>query len=211
MMRFFALLTTAIALLTPLAVRAEAPKPPNVLWVCADDLAPYVVGCYGNKVVKTPNLDRLASEGMRFDRAFCNAPVCTASRQSFLTGRYPRTVGVTQLKTPLPEGELTLARLLKAAGYDTASFGKMHFNSALTHGFDVRKDLGQHAQFLKANGKKPLPEGVAVLPTWRPFRDPASVWLNSGALPIGNVAADMAGTWFAEQAATYFRQPRVQP
>ena len=123
-----------------------------MLWICADDHAAYVCGAYGNKIVRTPNLDRLAAEGMRFDRAFCNSPVCTASRQSFLTGRYPRTVGVTQLKTPLPEGERTLAHFLKAAGYDTASFGKMHFNSALTHGFDVRKDLAQHAQYLKTNG-----------------------------------------------------------
>src|SRR5256886_14381306 len=111
------------------------------------------MGAYGNKQVRTPNLDALAAAGLRFDRAFCNSPVCTASRQSFLTGRYPRTIGVTQLKTPLPDRELTLARLLKTAGYDTASFGKMHFNSALTHGFDLRKDLGMHAQWLKSNGK----------------------------------------------------------
>src|SRR5262249_47223025 len=111
---------------------AEGPRRPNVLWICADDHAPYVCGAYGNKVVRTPTLDRLASGGMRLDRAYCNSPVCTASRQSFLTGRYPRTLGVTQLQTPLPDGEQTLARLLRAAGYDTAAIGKMHFNSDLT-------------------------------------------------------------------------------
>jgi choline-sulfatase len=73
-----------------------------VLWVCADDHAAYVTGAYGNKQVRTPNLDRLAASGMRFDRAYCNSPVCTASRQSFLTGRYPRSVGDTLLKPPLP-------------------------------------------------------------------------------------------------------------
>ncbi len=192
-------------------LRADAPKPPNVLWICADDHAAYVCGAYGNKLVRTPNLDRLAAEGMRFDRAYCNSPVCTASRQSFITGRYPRTIGVTQLKTPLPDGELTLARLLKSAGYDTASFGKMHFNSALLHGFDVRKDLAQHTQYLKTRGKKPLPDGVAVLPQWRPFKDPAGVWLNGGVLPFGAVEEDMAGTWFANEAAAYFRQPHEKP
>src|SRR5581483_10645520 len=116
------------------------------------------------------NLDRLAAEGLRFDRAFCNSPVCTASRQSFLTGRYPRTLGVTQLSTPLPASETTLAELLKKAGYDTAAIGKMHFNSDLKHGFDLRLDLPDYRKNLQAKGRQPLPEGVAVLPTWRPFR-----------------------------------------
>src|SRR5437588_1846798 len=107
------------------------------------------MGTYGNKQVRTPNLDRLASQGMRFDRAFCNSPVCTASRQSFLTGRYPRTLGVTQLSTPLPPGTPTLATLLRAAGYSTAAIGKMHFNSNHPHGFDRREDLPQHAAHLK--------------------------------------------------------------
>src|SRR2546423_4187194 len=110
----------ALLLLAPPAPCAEPAARPNVLWICADDHAPYVIGAYGNKQVRTPNLDRLASQGMRFDRAFCNSPVCTASRQSFITGRYPRTIGVTQLKTPLSEREVTLADVLKRAGYDTA-------------------------------------------------------------------------------------------
>src|SRR5262245_23516697 len=99
------------------ALGAKEPRRPNVLWICADDHAAYVCGAYGNKLVKTPNIDRIAREGIRFDRAYCNSPVCTASRQSFLTGRYPRTLGVTLLKTPLPDGETTLATLLRDAGY----------------------------------------------------------------------------------------------
>src|SRR5437899_1343969 len=99
---------------------------PNIVWIIADDHAPYVYGAYGNTRVHTPNLDRLAAQGMRFDQAYCNSPVCTASRQSFLTGRYPRTLGVTQLSTALPETEPTLAELLAAAGYRTAAIGKMH-------------------------------------------------------------------------------------
>src|SRR5436190_21046154 len=130
------------------AARAAEAKP-NILWIVADDHASYVCGAYGNKQVRTPNLDRLAAEGTRFDRAYCNSPVCTASRQSFLTGRYPRTIGVTQLKTPLPENEVTLAKMLKAAGYDTAAIGKMHFNSPAKHGFDVRIDLADHSQMLR--------------------------------------------------------------
>jgi choline-sulfatase len=148
---------------------------------------------------------------MRFDRAYCNSPVCTASRQSFLTGRYPRTLGVTQLQTPLPDGEQTLARLLRAAGYDTAAIGKMHFNSDLTHGFDRRIDLPQHARHLKEHGRRPVPADVEVQPPWRPFRDPARVWLNSACRPFGMVDADMAGTFFAEEAVRYLRQRRERP
>ncbi len=190
---------------------AEEARRANVLWLVADDHAAYVCGAYGNKVVRTPNLDRLASEGIRFDRAYCNSPVCTASRQSFLTGRYPRTLGVTLLQTPLPDGTPTLARLLRAAGYDTAAVGKMHFNSALKHGFDLRVDLPEHARWLKARGPRPLPEGVAVLPPWRPFRDPARVWLNSACLPYGATDDDMAGTFFAQEAARYLEGRRERP
>ena len=121
---------------------AAVPRRLNVLWICADDHAAYVIGAYGNRRVHTPNLDRLAAGGMRFDRAFCSSPVCTASRDSFITGRYPRTIGVTELRTPLPESETTLAHVLKRAGYDTAAIGKMHFNSTQTYGFDLRSDLG---------------------------------------------------------------------
>jgi choline-sulfatase len=148
---------------------------------------------------------------MRFDRAYCNSPVCTASRQSFLTGRYPRTIGVTQLRTPLPESEITLAEMLRDGGYATAAIGKMHFNSNLKHGFDLRIDLPDHTRHLQARGRQPLPPGVEVLPTWRPFRDPARTWLNSFSRPFGAMDADMAGTFFAQQAVQYLQEQKGQP
>lgn len=191
--------------------RSQESRRPNVLWICGDDHAPYVLGAYGNKQVRTPNLDRLASQGMRFDRAFCNSPVCTASRQSFITGRYPRTIGVTQLKTPLSETEVTLAEVLKRAGYDTAAIGKMHFNSPLKHGFDQLIDLSEHKAWLEAKGRGLLPPDVEVHPPWKPFKDPASVWLNSACRPFGAVDADMAGTFFAQQAANYIQERKDKP
>ncbi|MBI3852805.1 MAG: sulfatase [Verrucomicrobia bacterium] len=190
---------------------AQEKRPPNVLWICGDDHAPYVIGAYGNNQVRTPNLDRLASQGMRFDRAFCNSPVCTASRQSFITSRYPRTIGVTQLKTPLAENEVTLAEVLKRAGYNTAAIGKMHFNSPLKHGFALLIDLPQHRAWLEAKGRSLLPSGVEVQPPWKPFKDPASVWLNSACRPFGLIDADMAGTFFAQQAAKFLRDRRDKP
>jgi choline-sulfatase len=198
-------------LLLPVCANADGPAPPNVLWIVADDLAAYTVGAYGCTRVKTPNIDRLAAGGLRFDRAYCNSPVCTASRAAFITGRYPRSIGVTRLATPLPENEPTLATLLKAAAYDTAAIGKMHFNSALKHGFELRVDLADHQAHLKQTGRRPLPEGVAVQPPWRPFKDPASVWLNSACLPFGAVDQDMAGTFLAERAAQYLADHHDRP
>jgi len=205
-----AMLLGALCLYVAWPAAAE-PSPPNVLWIIADDHAAYVTGAYGNRLVRTPHLDRLAASGMRFDRAYCNAPVCTASRQSFITGRYPRTIGVTLLRTPLPEAETTLAEMLGPAGYDTAAIGKMHFNSRLKHGFDVRIDHGEHRQWLAGRTHEPIPEGVEVLPQWRPFRDHARVWLNGMYLPYGATDAEMAGTFFAERAADYIKQKRQRP
>ena len=68
----------------------------NVLWICTDQQRFDTLGCYGNPWVKTPNIDRLAQMGVKFDRAYAQCPVCGPSRASFLTGRYPRTCGVRQ-------------------------------------------------------------------------------------------------------------------
>src|SRR5919205_359698 len=84
-------------------------KRPNFLFLIADDHAGYVLGADGNQLARTPNLDRLASEGTRFAANYCNSPVCTPSRQSFFTGQMPSTAGVTVLKTPLSEEKPTLA------------------------------------------------------------------------------------------------------
>ena len=208
-MRHF--LVASLLVLLPLSCWAEGKQPFNVLWLCSDDHVPYVMGAYGNKQVRTPNLDRLAAQGMRFDAAFCNSPVCTASRQSFITGRYPRTIGVTQLKTALSDKDVTLAEILGQAGYETAAIGKMHFNSSLKHGFDLRLDLPEYQSWLKSIDRTPLPQGVEVQPPWKPFKDPARVWLNSACLPYGAVDVEMAGTFLAGEAAKFLRKPRTKP
>lgn len=125
---------TLLASLAP-----QLPRRPNLLFLIADDHAGYVLGADGNRQAETPNLDRLAAGGMRFARHFCNSPVCTPSRQSFLTGQMPHAAGVTVLSTPLAPDKPTLARQLQRAGYHTAVFGKMHFNRPSRpglHGFD---------------------------------------------------------------------------
>jgi choline-sulfatase len=193
-------------------VSAAEPARPNVLWICADDHAAYVAGCYGNTRVRTPNIDRLAAGGMRFDRAYCNAPVCTASRASFLTGRYPRTVGVTLLPSALPEKEQTLAELLQAAGYDTAYFGKLGVNTEVSTGFARRLDVKDVPAWVKAHGgPRPIPADVPVQPPWRPFKDPARVWLNAANLPANYYDADAPATFFTESAERYLADHRDRP
>src|SRR6266852_6272668 len=89
---------------------------PNFLFLIADDHAGYVFGADGNGQAVTPNLDRFAAEGVRFARHYCNSPVCTPSRQSFLTGQLPHSAGVTVLSTALGEDKATLANQLRKAG-----------------------------------------------------------------------------------------------
>lgn len=122
-------------------------RKPNFIIIYCDDLGYGDLGCYGSEHVKTPNLDKLASEGARFTNWYSNSPVCSPSRASLLTGRYPVKTGVNQIlggkrgTAGLSETETTLAAKLKSLGYTTALFGKWHLgvadaNSPNAHGFD---------------------------------------------------------------------------
>jgi len=99
---------------------------PNILWLCTDQQRWDTLGCYGNDHVSTPNLDDLASTGVRFDRCFSQSPVCSPSRDSFLTGRYPRTTGVRQNGQQIQPGETLVTRTLSEAGYTCGLAGKLH-------------------------------------------------------------------------------------
>src|ERR1043165_871259 len=90
----------------PIHLRAADKPKPNVLLICIDDLNTQL-GCYGNAVVKTPNVDRLAKMGIKFDRAYCNYPLCNPSRSSMLSGKYPEHTKVfgnrTDPRGPMPD------------------------------------------------------------------------------------------------------------
>ena len=107
---------------------AQGPAAPNVLLLVVDDLNTQL-GCYGSKIVKSPNIDRLAARGVRFDRAYCQYALCNPSRVSMLTGKRPETTGVYGLKTKerqaFPEAVL-LPQLFKQNGYFCAGAGKIH-------------------------------------------------------------------------------------
>src|ERR671914_607487 len=96
----------ALALLAvlpgPLRAGQKPEGRPNILLVLSDDHSAPHLGCYGDRTVRTPNLDRFAAEGMRFDRAFVAAPQCVPSRAAIMTGRSPVAIGMTRFSAPLP-------------------------------------------------------------------------------------------------------------
>ena len=116
---------------------AAAAEKLNVLLIISDDLRD-TVGCYGNPAVKTPNIDRLAQRGVRFERAYVQYPVCNASRTSFLTGLRAEQTGVvnnaTNFRTRLPD-IVTLPQKLRQEGWHAAAYGKHYDDGNCIHEF----------------------------------------------------------------------------
>jgi len=116
-----------LALLTAAASAADVTRP-NVLFIIADDLNK-TLGCYSQKLVQSPNVDRLAARAVRFDRAYCQYPVCSPSRVSFLSGRRPEHTGMYgnegASRTPLLQDAVFLPQYFKQHGYFTARLGKV--------------------------------------------------------------------------------------
>src|ERR1700748_75232 len=124
----------ALALLNAPA-GAQAPSTrPNILFIMADDHAAHALSCYGSKVNTTPNLDRIARDGMRFANAFVTNSICTPSRAVMLTGKYSHLNGVPVLNR-FDGRQPHLARYLQASGFHTGVVGKWHLGSEPT-GFD---------------------------------------------------------------------------
>ncbi|XP_064502624.1 steryl-sulfatase isoform X3 [Pseudopipra pipra] len=140
------------------SVKTHSASNPNIILLMADDLGIGDLGCYGNKTLRTPNIDRLAEEGVTLTQHIAAAPLCTPSRAAFLTGRYPIRSGMAAFSRVgvflfsassggLPSEEITFSKLLKQKGYATALIGKWHLgmncessndfcHHPLSHGFD---------------------------------------------------------------------------
>ena len=172
-----------LAAAAPLALRAQQ-RPPNILVIVADDHGWNDLGCYGHPVVKTPNLDRIASEGVRFTRCFTAAPLCSPGRGAVLTGLYPHVSGITRLvqgdaadRVSMDAGLWTFAEGLRGLGYETAAARKWHLSTAgaTAHGFDHafpnRADyLEQSTVFLQKRHDRPFCLYFCPTHTHRPYR-----------------------------------------
>ena len=108
---------------------------PNILFIMTDDHASHAMGCYGSRINATPNMDRIAREGVRFDDCFCTNGLCAPSRAVIFTGQHSHRNGVRDNAHPFDGSQVTFPKLLRAAGYQTALLGKWHLQSDPT-GFD---------------------------------------------------------------------------
>jgi arylsulfatase A-like enzyme len=143
--RFFALTSTCFALWSfsnsSLSAAADdSPKKPNIIFVVADDMGYRDTGYSGNPIVKTPHLDRMAAEGLRFDNFYSAGGTCSPGRMAILTGRTPMRARMTTTVGPMQEGEVTVAAALKTAGYETGHFGKWGLGREGTHPLKVGFD-----------------------------------------------------------------------
>jgi arylsulfatase len=121
---------------------SEQNRRPNILLICTDQHRFDVLGCYGNPHVKTPNIDRLAAEGVLFERCYTPNPVCAPTRASILTGRYPRAHGLWANGVPLPAHERLFTRTLAEEGYDCGLVGKLHLAACFKGRTEPRYDDG---------------------------------------------------------------------
>ena len=135
---------------------------PNILWICTDQQRYDTIGALGNEHIRTPNIDRLVSEGTAFTHAFCQSPICTPSRASFLTGMYPSSVhGCTNGNAYWAGAAPLVTKLLAdAASYDCGLAGKLHLAGA--HGrIEPRGDDGYRVFHWSHDSRDQWPEGHA--------------------------------------------------
>jgi arylsulfatase A-like enzyme len=137
----------------PLWAQSPSTRPPNIVFILADDLGYGDLGCYGQQKIATPNIDRLAREGMRFTQSYAGATVCAPSRCALMTGLHgghARVRGNTKPEVPLRPEDTTVAQVLKQAGYRTALIGKWGLGDAGTTGLPNLKGFdeffGYHTQ-----------------------------------------------------------------
>ncbi|MDE0739123.1 MAG: sulfatase [Planctomycetota bacterium] len=175
-----------LAALLPLAVSAESKKAPrpNVVVIFVDDLGWTDLGCYGSKFYETPRIDQLAKQGAMFTRAYSSCNVCSPTRASLMTGKYPQRVGFTSWLNPrkpsgansaatyIPVGETTIGEAFQQAGYRTGYIGKWHVGSEKIgmpkqHGFDWQMATAKHglpaSYFFPYKRKKPSAADVPDL------------------------------------------------
>ena len=138
----------AVALASPMSFVScsNSNKRPNIIFIMSDDHAEQAISCYGSKLIKTPNIDRIANEGIRFNNSFVTNSICAPCRAVLLTGKYSHVNGLKDNRDTFDGSQQTFPKLLQQAGYQTGIIGKWHLKSDPT-GFDVWKILRGQGQY----------------------------------------------------------------
>lgn len=171
----------------------------NLLFLCSDQHQAAAAGCYGHHQALTPHIDEIASEGVRFDRAYCQAPVCVPSRGSIITGNYPSRHGARILSDPLPSEARTVAHYFADRGYSTAAVGKMHFvDESRRHGFGHRVNAGSFNSRLTRS-------------EIRDFRRDQGAAGGTNGMPSAMPERLFRDTHYSEEAVRYLREHRDKP
>jgi arylsulfatase A-like enzyme len=200
-----------------------APRPPNIVIIFADDLGYGDLGCYGHPSIRTPNLDRMAAEGMRFTDFYVAANVCTPSRAALLTGRLPirngmagtpeRRVIYARHTGGLPAEEITIASALKTKGYATACVGKWHLSGETADAWPTKRGFDQWLGLRWSNdmepaGRIPRPGSMSLNP------DPAwwslTLMRNESVLET-NTNPHLLTRRYTEEAVKFIRDHRRKP
>jgi len=193
-------------------IQASANKP-NIIIILCDDLGYGDIGCFGDTVIRTPNIDRLAETGVKLTNFYASAPVCSPSRAGLLTGRYPKRTGVTQVLFPtrglgaivnarlalsgsalaLPKDELTVADLLKTAGYATCCIGKWHLGD-IPGSLPNDRGFEHYLGLLYSNDMTPLP-----------------LWRNREIIEKSPCNQDLLTQKYTEEALWFIKQNQNKP
>ncbi|MYF99516.1 sulfatase-like hydrolase/transferase [Candidatus Poribacteria bacterium] len=181
---------------------------PNILWICTDQQRYDTIGALGNPYVSTPNIDSLVAEGVAFTHAYCQSPICTPSRASFLTGMYPSAVHVNGNGNDyFPNTFPLVTRTLADIGYDCGLIGKLHLASAFRR-IEPRVDDGyRYWQY-----------SHAPRDDWKEGHDYAD-WVRSNGYVLGELTQNPEGvpaelhqtTWCAEKTIEFIREERDGP
>ncbi|MCY4072407.1 MAG: sulfatase-like hydrolase/transferase [Chloroflexi bacterium] len=178
---------------------------PNILWICTDQQRYDTIAALGNPFVSTPNIDNLARQGVAFERAYCQSPICTPSRASFLTGMYPSSLRVNRNGNPrFPDFPPLIGRRLADRGYVCGLIGKLHLTSAYGR-IEERADDGY--TFWQYSH--------APRDDWENGHDYAE-WVRSKGFDLGELTRDPAGvpadlhqtTWCAEKTIEFIEENR---
>ncbi len=186
---------------------------PNILWICTDQQRADTIGALGNKFVRTPHINALATQGTAFTSAYCQSPVCTPSRASFLTGRYPRTTRCRQNGQAIPSTEKLISRLLADAGYTCGLAGKLHLATCANGVVEKRIDDGYKVFHWSHHPQPDWPENAYTQwlaqqgQTWdKLYKGQSTSYIKEG-IP----AEYSQTTWCANMAIDFIKEQKGSP